>query len=169
MKTAILVASRVVLITLIICTLLFTFYQSSLTPEQSNEISSGVSDAIEPVIPPDSDVGKKVHSNIGAIGHFTEFFFLGCFTSLYFSLVLTKDVRPSRSKFMFMLNSLTYGTVLAVVDESIQILSSRTADVNDILVDSLGYLISAGSVYVLYFVFFLVLKLIVRHNKKHRA
>jgi len=168
MKTAILVASRIVLAIAILCTLLFTFYQSSLTPEQSNEVSSGVSDVIEPVIPSDSNVGKNVHSNISLIGHFIEFFFLGFFVSLYFSLVLTRDVRPSRFKFVCMLSSLTFGTVLAVIDESIQILSSRTSDVVDILVDSLGYLISSVSIYCIYFIFFLVLNLILRHKSKHR-
>ena len=81
MKKALLIAARVLLIVAIICTLSFAFYQSSLPPAESNEVSSGVSGALEVIIPSDTPVGEKVHENIREIAHYTEFFTLGFFVS----------------------------------------------------------------------------------------
>ena len=169
MKTAILIVSRVLLIIGIICTLSFAFYQSALPPAESNEVSGGVSDALEPIIPSDTPIGEKVHTNIRQIAHFSEFFVLGIFVSLYCSLVSTKRLDLSKVKIIFLLSSLGFGTVCASIDETIQIFSSRTPDIKDVLVDTAGYLLSVFIIYAVYFLIYFVLNLIVRHRNKHRV
>lgn len=168
MKKAVLIAGRVLLIIAIICTLLFAFYQSALPPAESNQVSSGVCDAIEPIIPSNTPVGKKVHSNIREIAHFTEFFFLGFFTGMYCILVSTSKIGLSKIKVIFILASLGFGTACACIDETIQFFSARTPDILDVLVDSAGYLFSVVLIYAVYFLVFLVLNLILRPRNKHR-
>ena len=169
MKKAFLITSRIVLISAIFCTLLFAFYQSSLPPVQSNEMSDGVSDTLEQIISSDTKVGEKVHNNIREIAHFSEFFVLGFFVSVYCSFVSVRKIWITKTKLVFILASFVFGTLCACIDESIQIFSSRTPDIYDVMIDSLGYLISASAIYALYFAAFLVFNLILRRKNKHKA
>ncbi len=169
MKKALLIAARVLLIVAIICTLSFAFYQSSLPPAESNEVSGGVSGALEVIIPSDTPVGEKVHENIREIAHYTEFFTLGFFVALYCVLVSTATIGLSKVKLIFVFSSLPFGTVCAFIDEFIQFFSSRSPDIKDVLVDTVGYFSSLAIIYVLYFAIFLVLNLIARQKDKHRA
>ena len=81
---------KILLILLIVTTLSFIFCQSALPKEESTEVSEGVKDAIEPIIPSDTAVGSYVHVNIRKIAHFVEFSLLGIEVALYVSLFLAK-------------------------------------------------------------------------------
>ncbi len=169
MKKAFLVVARVLLIAATICTLMFAFYQSSLPPMASNEVSDGVSGALEMFISSKTQIGKFIHKNIREIAHFSEFFLLGILVSLYCSLVSTDNIRISRKKIIFVLCSFGFGTLCGCVDEIVQAFSSRNPDVLDVLLDTAGYLFSAFTVYAIYFLINLVLNLIRRQKGKHRA
>ena len=168
MKKAFLISARVLLIAAIICTLLFAFYQSSLPPTKSNDMSDSASEVLEMIIPSDTYIGEQIHNNIRAFAHFSEFFVLGFFVALFCSLVSTNNIKITKSKRLFVYVSLAFGTLCAFVDETIQIFSSRSFEISDILIDSLGYLIALLSVYYVYFGIFFVLNLISRHKNKHK-
>ena len=169
MKTTLLIVARVLLITAIICTLSFAFYQSTLPPAESNEVSDGVSGILVKIIPPETLLGAIIHENIRTIAHFCEFFALGIFTSLYCVLVSTAEIGVSKTKLIFVIVSLIFGSVCALIDESIQFFSSRAPDIIDGIVDTSGYVSAIFAVYTVYFAIFLVLNLIARQRGKHRA
>ena len=149
MKEFVYKSFRIVLILLIITTVIHAFYQSSLPPQESAEVSNKVGEVIEEVIPPDTKPGEYIQKNLRKLAHFSEFFFLGCCTSLYVVIYLRK-----RSGFIALL---PFGLVTASVDEAIQIFSHRCPSVKDVLIDMLGYS-SALLIVLAIFLFVLVLR-----------
>lgn len=161
MKTKLLFALRITLIVCIICTLSFTFYQSSLSKESSTEQSDKVGGILGEIFPPDTPTGEFVQENVREIAHYTEFFFLGLFVSLYVCLFLpgVRAEMPSRIKFALL--SLVISPIIPLVDETIQIFSDRGPEIADVWLDIFGYLSSSVIVYL---IFFTVSCLVCRHK-----
>ena len=150
MKSDIIFYLRIFLITLIICTLCFTFYQSLLPPEQSSEVSEGVSDAIEPIIPSDTPTGSYVHTNLRKIAHFVEFAALGLEVALYVIFFLPAFSSSPRSKFKYIVHSYAAAPIVALLDETIQVFTDRGPAITDVWLDTAGFFSLATISYLVY-------------------
>ena len=151
MKSRVYLAIRITLIILIICTLSFTFYQSILPKEESSEASEGASDFLEPIIPSDTPTGEFVHSNIREIAHFTEFFFLGLFVSLYVVIFLPRIDCEPRARVRFVIYSVIISPITPLLDETVQIFSNRGPEIVDVWLDTAGYLSASLIVNLIFF------------------
>lgn len=160
MKKKVLLALRVLLITSVICTLLFTFYQSSLPSEKSEEVSDGVSEKLEPIIPSDTPTGEFVHTNIRKIAHFVEFSVLGLEVSLYVVFFTAIGSKKLKDKLPFIGASYPFSITVALIDETIQVFTARGPAITDVWLDVLGFVFSATLVYLV----FLAVNLIMRRK-----
>ena len=131
MKTFVYRLLQIILILLILGTVAHAFYQSSLPPKKSAEVSGKVGEIIEQIIPPETKPGEYIQKNLRKLAHFTEFFFLGLFTAIY-TVVYSRKKGGFASLFPF-------GIIVALLDETVQIFSKRGASVKDIWIDTLGY------------------------------
>ena len=138
MKSFVCITVKIILVLLIVATIINAFYQSSLPPEVSKETSDKVGEIIEEVIPPETDAGAFVQKNLRKLAHFTEFFFLGLWASLYTALFLKKR------KISY--NLLPFGLIVAILDETVQIFSKRGPSVTDVWIDALGYAVAVALV-----------------------
>ena len=150
MKNKIIFYSRILLIVAIICTLSFTFYQSMLPPEESNEVSNSVSDAIEPIIPSDTPTGSYVHTNLRKIAHFIEFAALGTEVALFVILFLPTWGASPCKKLKFVLHSYAIAPITALIDETIQIFTDRGPAITDVWIDTAGFVTLATLSYLIY-------------------
>ena len=160
MKSKLVFYSRIFLIMLIACTLAFTFYQSLLPPEESDQVSTGVSDAIEPIIPSDTPTGAYVHTNLRKIAHFVEFAALGLEIALFVILYLPAWGATPRAKRRFILHSYALAPITALIDETIQIFTKRGPEIADVWLDTAGFVTLATLTYLIY----LAVTLTVRHT-----
>ena len=123
--------ARLILILLIVINIAFIFYQSSLSREESGEVSNNVSDVLEEIIPPDTKPGEFVHKNVRKIAHFVEFFSLGVLSSAYVFFFM----RSYKNAALTIPSSI----MIALFDETIQILSKRGPSVKDVWLDASGF------------------------------
>ena len=130
---------RYALIALILFSLFFIFYQSILPPEKSTEESETVGGILEEIFPPDTEAGKFVLTNIRKIAHFTEFFVLGVWTSLYGVFFIKRRTVCALSFPMALF--------VAFLDETIQIFSGRGPMIFDVWIDFFGFLTSGVIIY----------------------
>lgn len=139
-----------VLICAMITTVLSFFIQSALPPEASSAESDAVSDAIEPIIPSDTEIGEVVHSNIRKIGHFVEFGLLGIETALFFFFYTKKRTKE-------LLCCLFSALFIALIDETVQIFSGRGPEISDVWLDFSGFsvlfFVSLGLIFAIYKVY----------------
>lgn len=149
---------QIVLLSLIICTLLFIFSQSILPAEQSAETSDGFSGFLELIISPNTPFGSFIHINIRKIAHFAEFFALGVFVSLYVSLFLPEIDSELRARVRFIIYSAVAAPLIALLDETIQVFSGRGPEITDVWIDTWGYITAALIVYGVCLVSFFVSK-----------
>ena len=156
MKSRVLLVVRIVLIVCYICTLLFTFYQSSLPKEESKAESDAVLEWLEPIIPSDTPVGEYVHTNIRQIAHFTEFFFQGLFVSVYLVIFVPSVSLEIKAKLKYILFTYILSPIVPLLDETIQIFTHRGPEISDVWVDTFGFVSALSLVYILYFVACLV-------------
>ena len=131
MKSYIYKIARFVLIFLIIATVAHAFYQSSLPMKESAAASDKVGEIIEEIIPPETKPGEYIQKNLRKLAHFTEFFFLGLWTSLYVVFYYRKQGG--------FISLLPFGMGVALLDETVQIFSKRGSSVKDVWIDTLGY------------------------------
>lgn len=150
-REKVMTAFRYILIGLAVLNLVFIFYQSVLPKEQSGEQSEAVGGMLEEIFPPDTETGKFVLSNIRKIAHFTEFFFLGIWVSLYCVFFVK---RKSYRLFVFPISLAT-----GFIDETIQIFSGRGPMIFDVWIDFFGF---AASAVIIYTVSYIAVKI---HNK----
>ena len=160
MKTRGYLVLRIILLVGIFGTLLFTFTQSLLPPEESEEVSDGVRGFIAKIFPPDTPIGKFVQENARKIAHFTEYFILGIFTSLYVSVFMPKTNSLLKEKVRFIIYSFTSAPLVALFDETLQIFSGRGPAIVDVWLDTAGFFTSACIVYAVFY--------IVRHTINRR-
>ncbi len=158
MKTRLLLIAQILLIALIVCTLLFTFYQSSLPPEESAEVSDGVSEKLEPIIPSTTPTGKFVHLNIRKIAHFVEFATLGSEVALYVAFFIGRGKGIGRGKLCVMGLSYLFALVVALLDETVQVFTDRGPSITDVWLDFLGFFSLSTIVYLIFIVGTLVLR-----------
>ena len=131
-----------VLLTLIVLlTVAFIFYNSSLPPEQSAEQSGAVGGIIAEIIPPETELGGFLQKYIRKIAHFTEYGLLGIELALM-CVFLVKRRMP------FALGSLFFAGTVALVDETVQIFSERGPTVSDIWIDIGGFLFFSALAYL---------------------
>ena len=136
-------AFKFALLLLIVATVIFIFIQSILPPEKSSAESDAVGGVIGEIIPPDTKPGAFIQINLRKIAHFTEFFFLGAEIALYVVLFM-------RQKICVWL-SYPVALIIALFDESIQILSDRGPSVTDVWIDFFGFFTSACVTYAIIF------------------
>ena len=144
MKSFIYRLLQITLVLLIFCTVAHAFYQSSLPPKESAEVSNKVGEIIEEIIPPETKPGEYIQKNLRKLAHFTEFFFLGLCATLY-TVIYFRRKGGFFSLFPF-------GIITALLDETVQIFSKRGASVKDIWIDSLGYSSAAVCVLLVFLV-----------------
>lgn len=148
MKTFIYRLLQITLILLIFATVIHAFFQSSLPPKESAEVSDKVGEIIEEIIPPETKPGEYIQKNLRKLAHFSEFFFLGLCTAAY-------TVIYFRKKGGF-LSLFPFGMITALLDETVQIFSKRGASVKDIWIDTLGYSSAAVCVLLVFLTVLLV-------------
>ncbi len=158
MKKRVLLVLRVLLIVGYICSLLFTFYQSSLPKDESKAESDAVLEWLEPIIPSDTPVGEYVHTNIREIAHFTEFFIQGIFLSLYLVIFIPTVTSDIKSKLKYIIGSYILSPIIPLLDETLQIFTSRGPQISDVWVDTFGFVSSITIVYLCFFLIFLLVK-----------
>jgi len=163
MKTKFLLAAKLLLTVLILCTLLFTFYQSALPKEESGEVSDNVSEKLEPIIPSDTPTGEFVHTNIRKIAHVVEFGTLGFFVSLLVILLML-DIPSMSARVHLLIYTYMIAPVTALIDETIQIFSGRGPMISDLWLDVLGFVTVATSVFLIYLAALLILRLLKRRS-----
>ena len=134
-----------VLLSLLVITLSFIFYNSLLPPEKSAEESDAVGELVESVLPSGTPVTDFLVANIRPTAHFLEFFALGAVTAL---LLVFFSYRP----LVLSLLSVCIGALTGLIDESLQSFSSRAPEVVDVWVDTLGYFCATVAVVSVYFI-----------------
>ena len=119
----------------IVATLVFIFSNSMKPPAESVADSNAVKDVIATIIPPESNLGKKILDNIRKIAHFTEYGLLGIEASCLTALLAHKR----RARYLAAGKSLIFALVAAFLDETIQIFSSRGPMIADMWIDVGGF------------------------------
>lgn len=140
MKTFVCKTMQILLILLIVATIAHAFYQSSLPVKESVQQSDKVGEIIEEIIPPETKPGEYVQENLRKIAHFTEFFMLGLWCSLYVLLFLRRA-----GGFIALI---PFGMIMALLDETVQIFSKRGASVTDVWIDVFGYVTAVAAVFL---------------------
>ena len=135
---------RIILSLLIVLTVGFIFFQSTLSPEVAGQESEAVSGIISDALPPDSPSAQYANENMDKIAHFTEFGLLGLFVSLYICGFAAAPMLLAPASVIFALS-------VAIIDETIQIFSGRTSDFADIGADVLGFFIISMIIYIAFF------------------
>lgn len=135
---------------LIVLTVGFIWNNSSKPPAESQQVSAAVAEKIGQIA---ADSRTKAQSSfldvsvdyIRKAAHAVEFFILGIELTV-FSFILRKKLKPQS-----LWNILSSALAIAVIDESIQILSGRGPKVQDVLLDFCGAVCAAAVVILFYF------------------
>ncbi|MDD4494271.1 MAG: VanZ family protein, partial [Eubacteriales bacterium] len=121
----------IIFIILIIATIAFIWSNSLQSIPESQERSFGVMDTITPLLEVFVGKGNVTDHFVRKLAHFIEFGALGC------ELVLLAVLRK-RVHLQPVVNCLSIGLAVAVIDETIQIFSNRGSQVSDVLLDFTG-------------------------------
>ena len=148
MKTFVYRLLQIILILLILGSIAHAFYQSSLPPKKSEEVSDKVGEIIEEIIPPETKPGEYIQKNLRKLAHFSEFFLIGLCAALH-TVIYYRKTGGFVSLFPF-------GIIVALLDETVQIFSGRGASVKDIWIDTLGYSSAAAAVLAVFLVLLFV-------------
>ena len=128
---------RIILGVLCILVLIFILGNSLLPPDTSGKISGAVGEILAGILG-EGDANQTVGGvSVRKIGHFVEFFALGVLAVLLLRL-LFKD-RYFRCSVVVIV-----GLLIPVVDETVQIFSSRGSALGDVWIDVSGYAVGAG-------------------------
>lgn len=119
------------LVVLILATLTFIWGNSLKSKEASSAVSGGVLDMVRPVLELFVGQGNATDHLVRKIAHFMEYAALGGEFALLAAL-------RRRAGLQGAVNGLFAGLGTAVIDESLQLLSRRGAQVPDILLDFCG-------------------------------
>lgn len=165
MKKYVMLAFRLFLIAMIICTLTFTFYQSSLPKRESAEASQTLSERLEPYIPSTTPTGAFVHKNIREIAHFTEFFTLGAEVALYIIFFAPHADSSPKSRLRFCIYSLALSPIIPLLDETFQIFTNRGPEIVDVWLDTAGYVTASVIVFAVYYVTIYIMSRIAKAKK----
>jgi len=122
----------IILSIIIALTLGFIWIHSMMGQEESGEESGFVYRILCPFFEVFMGEGNVTEFFIRKLAHFTEFCALGIELMLYLNLLL------KLSKPMKMVNAWVFGTMCALIDETIQIFSGRGPAIADVWLDSAG-------------------------------
>ena len=136
---------------LIVLNLIFIWGNSCMSQESSSQSSSGVYETIKPVLDATLGDGVVTHSVFRKTAHFIEFCCLGILVPLLFVLIYGIKVKNLIAIFFA-------GLLVAVIDESLQIISNRGSDVADVLLDYCGYIFGVGILFLIVFIYKKVFK-----------
>ena len=150
---------RIALIVLMIATVLFVFYNSCLSKDDSSQQSDTVSQIIDALLPEDTDFKEFVLENIRKIAHFTEYGLLGIEMAVYILIYERK-----RWKMLTPL-SLLVPFFVGFIDESIQVLSERGPSITDVWIDIGGFLFFSSIAYLIGGLTLLVIDFVERKKK----
>lgn len=124
------------LVICIIATISFIFSNSIKSQDESSEQSTSIYVEVKPVIDPVivPVVGEEglSHNLFRKMAHFAEFFALGFFVS---ALLFVRNITSKK----WVLCSWAFGFLMAALDETLQIFTSRGAGVKDVFIDFFGY------------------------------
>ena len=145
-------AVNAVLICMCLATLCFIWGNSAMSPSDSSEASNSLLDAIGPIV---RFLGIVLSDDLALrkFAHFAEYSALGI------ELALLGAVNM-RLGFQDISNCAFAGLLTAVTDESIQLLSGRSSQVSDILLDFAGLLTGALLIW-------LIRHIVLKRRKKH--
>lgn len=124
---------RIALIVAMIATVLFVFYNSSLSKEESSEQSGIVGEIVEEILPDNTPIEDFFLENLRKIAHFTEYGLLGIEIAIYILLYERKRWR------LFTPLSIFVPFVVGFLDETIQVLSDRGPMITDVWIDIGGF------------------------------
>ena len=142
-------ASKIILIILMLGTLAFIFVNSALPPEVSEEESAAVGGFIASLLPEGTKLYDFVTEYIRKIAHFTEYGLLGIEVCVYIFLFAKRRGRA-------VLTALPIPLFVGFTDETIQILSGRGPAISDVWIDiggfiffgSVSYAVIIGAVFI---------------------
>ena len=120
---------------IIAATLAFIWIHSCMGQTESAEESGFFFDILGPFFEVFVGKGNVTELFIRKLAHFTEFFGLGLELMLFMKLVLISS--PYVIRFI---NAWVFGTMCALIDETIQIFSGRGPMIQDVWLDSAGCL-----------------------------
>ncbi len=165
----------IVILVLIALTICAIFVHSALSPEVSEKESEAVSgivdQVLEVVVPNNQSLRDFVSKNIRKIAHFVEFGALGLEACIFFLLCYIEKIKApveleNDESFVKNINYvdalkyvsyfITFGILVAFLDESFQILSKRGPSVLDMWIDILGYMTFAFTFLMVIFVIKLI-------------
>jgi len=147
-------AKRIVLLSivsiLLVLTLSFIWGNSFVSMENSASESGKVYATLKPFF--DFVFGKDVitHNFCRKLAHATEFMVLAFEIAGIYAVLNRYNVRY--------LETVSYGLFVAVIDESIQLISNRGSQVKDVLIDYFGYIVGIVCSYLLYLIIMLLKK-----------
>jgi len=118
-------------ILLLISTLAFIWGNSLESVSESGAKSQSILSAVAPILEIFVGEGRVTDHIVRKIAHFAEFGLLGC--ELMLLVVLRRRVRVQNT-----VNCLSAALTTAVIDEALQLLSDRGAQVSDVLLDFCG-------------------------------
>ena len=118
---------------IIAATLAFIWIHSCMGKIESTEESGSFFEILGPFFEVFVGKGNVTELFIRKLAHFTEFFGLGLELKLFMKQVLIKA--PKAVRFM---NAWIFGTMCALIDETIQIFSGRSPMIQDVWLDSAG-------------------------------
>ena len=117
----------------IAATLAFIWIHSCMGQEESSEESGFFFEVLCPILEIVAGKGNVTELFIRKLAHFTEFFGLGLELMLFMRLVLIQSPKIIR-----FISAWIFGTLCALIDETIQIFSGRGPMVQDVWLDSAG-------------------------------
>ena len=141
----------------IIFTLLFIWGHSCMPPEMSGNESNAVRGFLERLIGSDTPLSLLILKYVRKIAHFTEFALLA-FEMTLFTYICTK------SRLSDLVRCVCFGTIVAIIDETIQIFAGRGSSVVDVLIDTSGYLTSFLLTSLLCF----AVRLVIKYNAERK-
>lgn len=116
----------------------FIWGNSILSPALSDKISRTVGDILSGIIGSGDETTTVGGFSVRKLGHFFEFFALGCASWLLFKFLLSnKTVRT--------LAVVLTGISVPLLDETIQIFSGRGHSVKDVWIDISGFAVGVGA------------------------
>lgn len=121
----------------------FIIYNSLQPVAESTEESLGVLAWIEPLLEKFVGAGNVTDGLVRKLAHFAEFSLLGVF-------IMALCAASGRARFQSLTNCLFFGLLTAVCDESLQMLTDRSPEVKDILLDFAGIIIGTLIVFAVY-------------------
>lgn len=146
--------SRIILLVLTILTVLFIWGQSMLPTARSSNESKTVTEVIVKPVKEAITGNRTIKDNVvRKWAHAIEYAALG--------IELTLLIRGRQNLWLTLLRVFSYGTGIALLDETIQIFSGRGPKVQDVWIDALGVAIGMTVT--------TVVLVIIRVVKQHRS